>query len=419
MVRSSISFFCALLLAETTYSQEAAPWGRFRGPNGEGIAANAKLPTRWSPTTGLAWTTRMPGPGASSPIIVGSKVFLTCYRGYNVPGERGDPSALKLLLLCIDLKDGAIQWTKEVAPTLPEQERIREGHGYASNTPVADDERVYVFFGKSGVVAFDHAGNEKWRTDVGSKVSDWGSGASPVLYKQFVIVNASVESESLVALDRKSGKEAWRLRGIRESWNTPIVAKSSQGKDELLVAIMGKVLGVHPDTGEELWSSSTDIPWYMAPSMVAKDGIVYALGGRPGGGLAVKLGGTGNVTSSHRLWTSRKGTNVPSPILHEGHLYWAHDNLGVVFCADAKTGKAVYEERVQGADQIYASPVLADGKIYYTNRQGRTFVVAASPKFELLNTNELEPRGLFNASPAVADNRMLIRSDRFLYAIGQ
>jgi outer membrane protein assembly factor BamB len=156
----------------------------------------------------------------------------------------------------------------------------------------------------------------------------------------------------------------------------------------------------------------------MVPCLVAHEGIVYCIGGRSGGGLAVRLGGRGNVTPSHRLWTSRKGSNVSSPLYHEGHLYFAHEALGVVYCCDAKTGNVVYEERIPGASQIYASPVLADGKIYYPSRPGRTFVVAAQPKYALLATNDLEPRGMFNASPAISGSSVLLRSDRYLYCVG-
>jgi outer membrane protein assembly factor BamB len=394
-------------------------WPQFRGPTTQGTSTAKGLPTEWSATKNIAWKTELPGPGTSSPIVIGSKIYLTCYRGYNVPGQpRGDESNLRLLLVCLQRDNGLVLWTKEVTPRLPEQASIREGHGYASSTPAADSERLYVFFGKTGVLAFDHDGKQLWQTEVGSKLNGWGSAASLLLYNDLVIVNASVESDSLVALDKKTGKEVWRTGGIRESWNMPIVAKTANGEPELVVAIMGKILGLKPTTGEQLWSCNTDIGWYMVPSLVAHDGVVYCIGGRSGGGLAVRLGGRGNVTPSHRLWTSRKGSNVSSPLYHEGHLYFAHEALGVVYCCDAKTGNVVYEERIPGASQIYASPVLADGKIYYPSRPGRTFVVAAQPKYALLATNDLEPRGMFNASPAISGSSVLLRSDRYLYCVG-
>jgi outer membrane protein assembly factor BamB len=155
---------------------------------------------------------------------------------------------------------------------------------------------------------------------------------------------------------------------------------------------------------------------------VAQDGIVYVIGGRtPNGALAIRAGGRGDVTESHVAWKLNKGSNVPSPILHEGHLYFAHENLGIVYCVNAKSGEVVYEERLEPSPgQIYASPVAADGKIYFTGRGGRTIVLAAKPKFERLADNTLESnRGVFNSSPAISGNRLLFRSNRALYALGE
>ncbi|MEX2186515.1 MAG: PQQ-binding-like beta-propeller repeat protein [Pirellulales bacterium] len=394
----------------------AGDWTQFRGPGGSGIAESNSLPTTWSADENVLWKTDLPGAGASSPILIGDRIYLTCYTGYSE--NRGDIAKLTRHLICLNRTDGKIRWTKEVAAKQPEEEKNREGHGYATSTPVADADRVYVFFGKSGVLAFDHDGQQLWQTDVGDGTNGWGSAASPILYKNTVIVNASVESESMVALDRESGKEIWRARGIKEAWNTPILAQTANGKTELVVAIFRKLLGFDPDTGKELWNADTKIDWYMAPSLIAHDGVVYSVGGRTGGSLAVRLGGRGNVDETHRVWLGKKGSNVTSPVYHEGHVYWMHENLGIAYCAEAVTGKIVYEERVRGAGQVYASPVLADKKIYYFNRQGTAFVLPAKPEYELLATNEVEPRATFNSSPAVADDRLFVRTDKAIYAIG-
>jgi hypothetical protein len=404
----------ALLLAATGTAHD---WPAFRGPDGTG-ASPATVPLTWSATQNVAWKTDLPGAGTSTPVVVGGRVFVTCYSGYNVPGRpRGEQGSLKLHVVCLDRGSGKILWTRDVAPKLPEQDNIRDGHGYASSTPAADAARLYTFFGKSGVVAFDHGGTELWRADVGSGLNGWGSGASVVLAGGKVVVNASVESESLVALDPATGKEAWRLRGVKEAWNTPVVATHA-GRTELVLAAFGKLMGVDPAAGRELWRCATDIPWYMVPSPVVHDGVAYALGGRPGGGLAVKLGGSGDVTRTHRLWTSKKGANVPSPVYHDGHLYWMHDNTGLAFCADAKTGRVVYEERVGRGDGVYGSPVLAGGRIYYPGRSGTTYVVAARPAFELLASNSFGERGDYLSSPAVAGNQLFLRTNRFVCCIG-
>lgn len=397
---------------------EAADWPQFRGPAGQGISLAQGLPVTWAADQGIAWKTALPGPGGSSPVVFGDRIYLTCYTGYAVPGAPGgDLGALVRHVVALRRTDGQILWKREVPASQPEQAKVRD-HGYASSTPLADADRVYVFFGRSGVFAFDHAGKQLWRADVGSQTHGWGSAASPVLYRDLVIVNAAVESESLVALNKATGKEVWRAGGIKESWNTPILVPGAGGKPELVVAMLGKVLGFDPETGQPLWSCTTGIGWYMVPSLVSDQDVVYCIGGRTGGALAVRTGGRGDVTASHRLWTLNKGSNVSSPILHDGHLYWLHENLGIAVCVEAKTGRLVYEERLERADQFYASPVLADGRLYCVDRRGGVHVLAAKPKFAALARNDLGDRSSFDASPAVDGRRLLIRSDKHLYCVG-
>lgn len=395
-------------------------WPRFRGPTGMGTGTATGLPVTWSETENIVWKTPLPGAGASSPIVFRDRIYLTAYTGFFVPGEdEGRPENLKRHLIAIDRKTGKVLWDTAIPAKLPEEDRIRD-HGFAANTPAADEQHVYVFFGKTGVFAFDHDGKQVWQADVGSKTHGWGTSASPVIDNDLLFINASVESESLVALDRETGRERWRAGGIRESWNTPVVVKSTSGKDELVLSRQGNVLAFDPRTGRELWSCETDIGWYMVPSLVAADGIVYALGGRSGtAGLAVRTGGSGDVTRTHRLWTSQKGSNVSSPVYLDGHLYWMHEQRGIAFCAKADTGEIVYEKSLNRGGQVYSSALLADGKLYYVTRDGKTFVIAAKPEFEQLAANELRDRSLFNASPAIDGNRLLIRSDRFLYCVGK
>jgi hypothetical protein len=407
--------FCAVASA---LAASAAEWRQFRGPAGQGVSLAKGLPTTWSSDHNILWKTALPGPGGSSPVVLGEHIYVTCYSGYAVPGSPGgDVTALQRHVLCLQRADGKIIWKKDVPAAQPEQAKVRD-HGYASSTPLADTDRLYVFFGKSGVFAFSHEGKELWRADVGSKIHGWGSAASPVAYKDLIIINAAVESDSLIALHQQTGKEVWRAGGMKESWNTPILVPVEGGKTELVVAIFGKVLGFDPDTGEQLWSCATGIGWYMVPSLANDKDVVYCIGGRTGGALAVKAGGRGDVTSSRRSWTLNKGSNVSSPIFYEGHLYWLHENLGIAYCAEAATGKLIFEERLANAGQFYASPILADGKLHGVTRNGRVFVMAAKPQFEQISRNDLGDRSSFDASPALDGNRLLIRSDKFLYYIG-
>ena len=403
-----------------TPAAKGGDWSRFRGPDGMGISDATGLPLEWDQTKNLVWKTALPGPGASSPITFGDRVYLTCYTGYFIPDQPGGSlEQLQRHLIAVRLDDGQILWDKAMAAKLPEEEQIRD-HGFAANSVAVDAERVYAFFGKSGVFAFDHDGNQLWQTDVGSKTNGWGTAASPVLYKDLVFINASVESESLVALDRKTGEEKWRAGGIREAWNTPLVVTAASGRQELIVASQGSVLAFDPDSGESLWSCKTDIGWYMVPSVVAADGVIYCLGGRSGtAALAVRAGGSGDVTETHRLWTSQKGSNVSSPVYLDGHLYWAHESREIAYCVQAATGEVVYEQRLDRAGQFYASALLADGRLYYVTRDGKTFVLAAKPQFEQLAVNDLSDGSVFNGSPAVVGNRLLLRSDKYLYCVGK
>src|SRR5262249_7661240 len=180
-------------LAVCARSADAADWLQFRGPGGLGVAPDKRLPTTWSNTQNVVWKRQLPGPGGSSPIIVGKKIFVTCYSGYGVPDANGgDINDLKRHLICVDRATGKILWTRDVPADLPEQpyRSYQAQHGFASSTPVSDGERVYVFFGKSGVFAFDLDGKQVWHAGLGERTNGWGSGASPILYKGLVIINA-------------------------------------------------------------------------------------------------------------------------------------------------------------------------------------------------------------------------------------
>lgn len=397
----------------------AADWTQFRGPGGQGIA-DGPAPLQFGPARSLLWKTRLPGAGGSSPVMMGERVFLTAYTGYAVTGEAaGDIQRLERHVLCLDRRDGRLLWDQAIPAAQPEVEDIRESHGYASSTPAVDADRVYVFFGKSGVFAFDHQGQRLWRADVGSLTHKWGSAASPVLHEGLVLINASVESETLFALDKNTGQTVWRAEGVREAWNTPHLVTTDAGRTEIVVPIVEQVLAFDPANGRQLWTCRTDIPWYMAPSAVSRDGIVYCIGGRPGFSLAVRAGGRGDVTETHRLWATKKGSNVPSPVLLGDELYWMHDNLGIASCADAASGELRYEQRINRAGMVYASPVLAGDHLYYVSREGRVYVVKAAPQFALVATHDLADGGVFNASPAVADGKLYIRSDGWLYCFGE
>ena len=418
MSRHAFRLLAAVLLAGSTVALSAADWTQFRGKGGLGISAETGLPTQWSSGENIAWKAEMPGPGASCPITLGERVFITCYSGYGLEANAGDQKDLVRHLLCLNRKSGEIVWHKKFEPKLPEHNYRGEGsyHGYAASTPTTDGERLYVFFGKSGVFCFDLNGEQLWQADVGERTSGWGSGGSPLLYGNMVIINASVESGSLVAFDKLTGEEKWRAKGIGSAWNTPLLVPGKKST-ELIVSIQNNVVGFNPDTGEELWRAD-GVHRYVCPSAVYHEDVVYAIGGGHTS-LAVRTGGRGDVTESHGVWRLNKGANVSSPIYYKGHLYWTRDG-STVCCQNPATGEIVSEERLQpGAGRIWSSPVLADGKLYYVSQHNGTYVVAADPALELLAHNVLEDDdSRTNASPTVSNGQLFLRTDRNLYCIG-
>jgi outer membrane protein assembly factor BamB len=348
---------------------------------------------------------------------------VTSYSGYGTSQDQpGELDTLTRHLLAVNQADGKILWDKTVPAAQPEQgyEGFIGLHGYASSTPATDGHAVYVFFGRSGVVAFSMSGEEMWRADVGAKTHGWGSAASPVLWKDLVIVNASIESQSLVAFDKAGGKQAWRVEGIRDSWSTPALVDLPGGRQELVVSLHSKVLGLNPATGEKLWEC-VGVKDYVCPAVVSHEGIVYITAGRKGLTLAIRAGGKGDVTGTHVLWELGETPKVATPLYREGRLYWI-SNAGVATCVDAKTGKTVYKERLPlkgRGDKVYASPVLAGDKIIVPTREDGVVVLGEGPVFNEVSRNRLDDPSIFNATPAVAGNRLFLRSDRFLYCIGK
>jgi outer membrane protein assembly factor BamB len=410
----------------TSAAGSAADWPRFRGPRSDGTTTDTTIPLQWSEKENIVWRTPLPGPGSSSPIVSGSNVFLTCYTGYGgATNDPGDIAKLTRHALCLDRATGKIVWShavKATQPNKPYQGQYITTHGYASSSAVTDGRNVYFFFANEGVFAFTVEGKPLWNVSVGLKAHDWGNGTSPILHGNLLIVNAAIESDTLFALDKLTGKTVWSVRGgFPASWNTPTLAMVN-GREELIVNASGKLRAFNPSNGTELWSSRGIRGAELCPSVVVRDGVAYVLG-LPGTGqaMAVRAGGNGDVSATHVLWEIKKGSNVGSPVVHDGHLYWANDSRAILYCAKAATGEIVFEQPlpVQRRDRIYASPILSGERLYFVSRTSGTFVVAAKPQFELLARNVIaDDHSVFNASPAVADGKIFLRSDRFAYCIG-
>ncbi len=396
----------------------AEDWAQFRGPQGTGIGTGI-LPTTWSNQENLAWRTELPGAGASSPIVKGDKVFLTAYSGYGLDFENpGDRADLRLHVLCLSLSDGKILWKHTLDPAEAEQEitqRVAD-HGYASPTPCADDRNVYASFGPSGVVALTHDGELLWRRSVGSKTAGFGAAASPIEFEDLVIVNASIEDGALYGIEKSSGEVRWRVEDVKRAWTTPTIVNLPDGSAELVINQHGAILGLSPRTGEQLWSC-TGIPDYVVPVIVVDGDQLYCSGGRANKTVRVRAGGRGDVTASHLSWDVARGANVTSPLLLNDHLYWSHDKA-IALCLRAEDGKEIYRERMPTRGRVYASIVTDREKLFLTTRDEGVVVLEASPKFRELAVNRLgEEDELFNATPAIAGGRLLLRSDRAIYCV--
>ncbi len=438
----------------------AEDWTRFRGPNGSGIApAGESVPSEWSDSKNLAWKLALPGPGSSSPIIVGNKVFITCFSGYGVDGnDPGDLKNLKRHLVCIDATNGTQLWDVGVAASLPEDpySRMLGEHGYASGSPVSDGEHVYVFYGKGGVLAYDLRGKELWHVNVGTESGPmrWGSGASPILHGNLLIVNASEENQSLVALDKATGKEVWKAQadGLGMTWGTPIIVGEGEAA-ELAIGVPGEIWGFNLKTGKLKWYAEGLADNSFCSSLVADGQVVYAIDGRGGEGVAIRAGGQDDVSKTHTVWKAKAPGRISSPIVSDGRIYTS--SRGAVLCLNAATGEQVYQSRFptpdgaaapaepppegrggggfgngrggrggggggggMGGGQDYASPILVGDKLILITRSGLTHVWQAGPEFKSLAENKFaSDSSKFNGTPAVSGGRLFIRSDKALYCV--
>ena len=423
-----LAVVCFFALSLRASIGTADDWTRFRGANGAGHSESTALPTKWSDAENLTWTVELPGPGSSSPIVSGDRIFVTCYSGYGVePG--GDFSSLVRHLVCVDAKSGHILWDRSV--TAPKREDRYQGyiseHGYASNSPTTDGKMVFAFHGKSGVYAYDMDGKELWSHMVGTESSNrqWGSAASLTLFKDKLIVNAAEEGRSIMALDKATGKELWKSEAatLELCYGTPSLVAREDGKTDLVIAVPGEVWGLNTETGKLAWFVVSQLTGNVSPSPLVVDNSIFVFGGfRSSGSYRIRAGGKSDVTSTHIDWHSRCSSYVATPVHHDGHLFWI-DDQGIAWCLNAKTGEQVYRERVPGLKSggrpIYSSPIFAGGRLYVVTRRDGTLIIPATTTFSIEAQNIIESDATdFNATPAVYGDQLLLRSNRRLYCVG-
>jgi outer membrane protein assembly factor BamB len=404
---------CLFVLVFLTDAAVGDNWPGWRGPRGDGLSAEKNLPLTWNDKENVRWRLELPGPGNSSPVVWGERVFIT---------QNLDKKGHKRAVLCVDRARGKVVWQKD---TEYAQDEPTQYHPYCSATPVTDGQRIIACFGSAGLVCYDFEGKELWRKDLGKLHHIWGNASSPILYDNLVIMWCGPgERQFLLALDKVTGAKVWQHDepGTKESafagsWSTPLVAHVGD-HDEMILCVPEKVKAFDPKTGTLLWWCDGTGKLSYASPVCSADGIVVAFSGFHGPALAVKAGGKGDVTKSRRLWhqAGKNPQRVGSPVLIGEHVYLLSEP-GLAQCFEIKTGKDLWEQRRLGV-RSWSSMVAADGKIYVVNDAGETYVLDASPTFKQLARNVLGPKEAIQASPAVADGEIFIRSHKALYCIG-
>jgi outer membrane protein assembly factor BamB len=440
LVRISI----ALLLPLYPVAQLAAgDWPHWRGPGGSGVSTEQKLPTRWSGKENVVWKTPIGGLGISTPIVSGDAVYVTSQIGAGVSrqGPRlvqgGDAAAMGerplgagsarsnesdktfFVVEAFSRTDGKRRWERRIeaeGALTPAHEK----HNLSSSSPVTDGESVFAWFGTGQVVALDRDGRVRWQRHLGKEIApfdiQWGHSSSPVVHRDLLILLCDQPSSSyLLAVDKRTGKDRWKAdRGKgRSSYSTPLVVET-QGRAEVIVNSTERIDAYDLNTGQPLWYTG-EANRFPIPTPVVHEGVIYASRGyRSGPYMAIRSGGSGDVSATHVVWRVPTGAPYVSSLLYyDGVVYMAND-VGVLTAVDAKTGERLWQQRVDGV--FSASPVAGAGHVYFVSENGDTIVVKAGRAPEIVARNSIGERAL--ASPALSSGRIFVRTDDHLFCIG-
>lgn len=422
----------------------ATPWPGFRGPGLSGIGDGQGAPTEWSAESGknVLWKTPIPGIALSSPIIWGDRVFVTTaisssgddtFRTglYGDVDSVDDSSDHSWKVYALDRETGDVVWERTAATGPPAVSRhLKSSH--ANPTPVTDGKHVVAHFGSEGLFCYSVDGELLWRRELGVLSSgwfydptyEWGFSSSPVLYEGLVITQVDVQQGSFIsAFEVRTGEEKWRTpRDEIPTWGTPNVLVGPDGAE--IVTNGTKIRGYDPQTGKELWTLGPNSEITVGSPIVG-DGVVFVTGGYPpvrpiyairaGSRGDISLAGDANSSAEIAWRVERGGTYIPTPILYQGHLYMLHNN-GRLTVHDASTGEVVYRERVGAGESFSASPVAADGRLYFTTEEGKTYVVRSGPVYKVLAENELDE--VVMTTPAMSGGALFVRGMRHVYALG-
>jgi outer membrane protein assembly factor BamB len=393
----------------------AEDWPGWRGPTGQGFSSEKDLPLKWSEKENVRWKVPLPEAGNGSPIVWGKRIFLT--QATDKGKKRG--------LMCFDRQAGKLLWYRTVP--FAGREPTHSTNPYGAATPVTDGEHVITSLGSAGLVCYDFEGEQVWHRPLGPMIHIWGNASSPILHGDLAILWCGPgEKQTLLAVNKKTGAPVWQHDepggksgegGSKEwlgSWTTPVIVRVNK-RDELILCVPHKVKALDPKTGKELWSCEGLGPLVYTTPVVSPEGVVIAMSGFHGPALAVKAGGSGDVTKTHRLWVHPRPLpqRIGSSVLVGEHAYLINEQ-GLGQCFEVKTGKDLWN-RGRAASVTWGSLVHAAGRLYVTSVNGETVVLAAAPKFEVLARNRLSDRVM--ASLAVSDGELFIRGYKYLYCI--
>jgi outer membrane protein assembly factor BamB len=434
-----VVFSTAAVSASDFDQQKLHNWHQWRGPLANGFAPEADPPLNWGADSNIKWKVPVPGQGESTPIVWENRIFITTAIKTEREEEQpptevaeapgGNPFKIErpthyyqFVVQCYDRADGKLLWSQIAAEAVPHEGHHKD-HGYASPSPVTDGTHVYASFGSRGLYCYDVDGKLVWNRDLGDLFTYrfFGEATSPVLEGDTLLVNWDHEGDSfLYALDAKTGQTRWQApREPGTSWSTPLVVEFD-GRKQIVVNSNKKARGYDFSNGEVLWECGGQT-LAIIPCPVAYDGMVFLMSGYPQSALfAVPLDARGDISGTDKIAWSRIGDTpyCPSPVLVGGTLWFNKSNTAILTRLDAKTGKPIIEkERLPDIRNVYASPVAAQNRIYFTDRDGTTLVLEDAPEVKVLATNKLDEA--VDASPALVGNQIIMRSETHLYCIGE
>jgi outer membrane protein assembly factor BamB len=400
----------------TCTSATALDWPQFRGPNADGTSAATGVPVGWNTSENVAWKTRIPGEGWSSPVLSNGRIYLT-----TATGKADSDDGVSLRAICVDAATGRTIWNVEVfRPTATDARQIHMKNSLASATPLIDGDRLYVHFGHMGTAALDLDGNIIWRQQDLHYRPVHGNGGSPVLVDGLLIFSCDAVSDPFVAaLDSATGNVRWRTPRNSQAQNkfsfaTP-TAIEVDGRTLVISPGSGFVGAYDPSDGREVWRVTYGNGYSVVPRPVFARGLIFVSSGfmKPRLLAIDPQGAVGDATDDHIVWSLERGAPLtPSPLVVGDELYLIADK-GIATCLDARTGDVHWTKRLGG--NFSASPVSAEGRIYLQNEDGTTYVIRADKSYELLATNDLDERAL--ASPAVTDGAIILRTQSHLWRI--